>query len=109
MVAPKSTLSKIASKRNFHSGDKGMPRLTTKAKETAIRSSKDVDNSESEKWHDASRWSVGSTALGRGLQMTRGRPDTKFSFHDLEHRRVSLSNSFKIKTIAALYQLGWRP
>ena len=42
--------------------------------ETAIRSSKDVDNSQSEKWHDASLWSVGSSALGRDLQMTPGRP-----------------------------------
>ena len=31
-VGPKSTLSKIASERNCHSGEKGMPRLTTEAK-----------------------------------------------------------------------------
>ena len=37
-----------------HSGEKVMPRLRKKDKEeTAFRSSKDVDNSESEKWLDA--------------------------------------------------------
>ena len=74
-VVPKSTWSKIASKQNFHSGEKGTPRLRTKGKEeTAFRSSKDVDSNESEKWLDACIWSVGWTALGRGLQMTPGRP-----------------------------------
>ena len=74
-VGPKSTLSKIASESNFHSGEKEDAKVHNKGEEeTAIRSSKDVDNSESEKWHDASLWSVGSTALGRGLQMTHGRP-----------------------------------
>ena len=53
-VEPKSTWSKIASERNFHSGEKGMPRIRKKdEEETAFRSSKVVDNSESEKWHDA--------------------------------------------------------
>ena len=53
-AAEKAPCPEIASERNFHSGEKEMPRLRKKVKEeTAFRSSKDVDNSESEKWHDA--------------------------------------------------------
>ena len=57
--------------------------------ETAVRPSKDVDNSGSEKWHDASLWSVGSTALGRGLQMTPGRPGYQVFISYHLSRRVS--------------------
>ena len=54
-AAEKAPCPEIASERNFHSLETGMPglRKKVKKKETAFRSSKDVDNSESEKWLDA--------------------------------------------------------